>query len=229
MAYCKRKTRHLAEVSIQQFLRENPRRTYFYTFTEPGRKEGEQFRTKTQAEAALKPFLDVLRNCKRKDSSIGWLVFWERQKRGAWHPHILLNRRFSIDWLRPFMMERGWGEQMFLKYVQQGLESDGRGPSIGPERLVRYLIKYLTKATTDDAIEPRKKFFGGSHGAKAGTVNFKWAPWFEPTSMLWFYGRQLYFEMHGEHPSFDAMAYVIRLGVEATDWLQVDPWWMPFG
>lgn len=228
MAYCKRKTRYLAELSIEQFLRDNPRRSYFYTFTEPPRPDG-NFRTKTEAEAALKPFLDVLAKDRRRDPTIGWLVFWERQKRGAWHPHILLNRRFDIGWLRPWMMERGWGEQMFLKHVVHGFESDGRGPRIGPARLVKYLVKYLTKAQTDDTVEPRKKFFGGSHSAKAGTVKFKWAPWFEPTAMLFFYGRQLYVEMHGEQPTFHAMAYVIRLGVEATDWLSVDPWWMPFG
>jgi len=225
MAYCKRKTRFLAEVSIEQFLRSNPGRTYFYTFTEPGRKEGERFRTKSEAEEALRPFIDMI----RRDGA-SWLVFWELQKRGAWHPHILLNRRYEVHELREFMMARGWGEQMFLKYVINNFESDGKGPRIGLTRLTRYLVKYLTKATTDDAIEPRKKFFGGSHGAKAGTVNFKWVPSFEPTSMLWFYGSQLFRELNeGQPPRFDQMAYVIRLGVEATDWLSVDPWWMPFG
>jgi len=224
VAYCKRKTRYLAEVSIEQFIRQYPKSTYFYTFTEPGRKEGESFRTKTEAEACLKPFLDRVR---REGGQ--FLVFWERQKRGAWHPHILLNRRLNIAWLRPFMVERGWGEQMFLKYVTVGLDSDGRGPRIGAPRLIRYLVKYLTKAQTDDAVEPRKKFFGGTHAAKAGNVQFKWASWFEPTAMLFYYGRQLFVELHGEQPGFHAMAYVVRLGVEATDWLSVDPWWMPFG
>ena len=224
VAYCKRKTRYLAEVSIEQFLRSNPRKTYFYTFTEPGRKEGEPFWTKTQAEEKLKPFLDKLR---REKAS--FLVFWERQKRGAWHPHILLNRRFEVNGLRAFMMARGWGSQMYLKHVTSGLESDGSGPRIGVTRLTRYLVKYLTKASTDDQVEPGKKFFGGSHTAKAGNVKFKWAPWFEPTAMLFFFGARTYFELHGEPPGFHSMAYVIRLGVEACDWLSVDPWWMPFG
>lgn len=222
MAYCKRKTRHLAEVSIAQFVRNNPRSTYFYTFTEPGRKEGESYRTKTEAEECLKPFLDKL----RRDGA-SFLVFWERQKRGAWHPHILLNRRYDIGWLRAWMMQRGWGQQMFLKYVTDGLDSDGRGPRIGTPRLIRYLTKYLTKACTDDAVEPRKKFFGGTHDAKAGNVKFKWAPWVEPTAMLYYFGARTYFDLHGEQPDFGSMSYVIRLGVEAVDWLSVDPWWMP--
>ena len=225
MAYCKRKTRYLAECSIEQFLRANPRRTYFYTFTEPGRKEGEPYRTKTEAEKCLKPLTDLLRL-----QGASFLIFWERQKRGAWHPHMLLNRRLDIAWLRPWMMERGWGQQMFLKYVTDGLDSDGRGPRIGSARLIRYLVKYLTKATTDDLIEPRKKFFGGTHDAKAGTVRFKWVPWVEPTAMLWYFGAQFYREMNeGQQPDFRQMGYVIRLGVEVTDWLSVDPWWVPFG
>ena len=224
MAYCKGKTRYLAEVSIAQFLRANPRQTYFYTFTEPGRSDPSQLRTKTQAEAAFKPFIDRM----RRDGA-QFLIFWERQKRGAWHPHVLLNRRYDIAWLRPWMMARGWGQQMFLKYVTDGLDSDGRGPQIGVKRLTRYLIKYLTKASTDDSVEPRKKFFGGSHDAKSGNVKFKWAPWYEPTAMLWYYGMLTYSQLHGSVPGVRQMAYVVRLGVEATDWLSVDPWWMPFG
>ena len=127
------------------------------------------------------------------------------------------------------MMNRGWGPQMYLKHVVTEWNSDDRGIRIGSKRLIRYLIKYLTKARTDDTVEPRKKFFGGSSDAKAGNVKFKWAPWVEPTAMLWFYGALTYFQLHQSCPGFREMSYVVRLGVEACDWLSVDPWWVPFG
>lgn len=226
MAYCKVKTRYLAEVSIEQFVRTFPN-VYFYTFTEPGRKAEESYWTKTQAEDALKPFLELVhRRGGRR------LVFWERQRRGSWHPHILLNIRFEVGWLREWMVDRGWGVQMRLRHVRR-VHAGGdvsRDAQITVPALVSYLVKYLTKATTDDTVEPRKKFFGGSREAKAGTVQFKWCPQHgDPSSMLYYYGRELFVDLHGEAPRWSDTHYVIRLGVEATDWLTRDPWYMPHG
>lgn len=229
MSYCKAKTRFIAEESIVNLIRKNPGGVYFYTFTEPGRQAGESYWTKTEAEEHLKPFLDLLR---RRGAS--FLVFWELQRRGAWHPHVLLNRRFDARWLRAWMMERGWGVQMELRQVRCGGEGcDGTNPiNISVQRLVRYLVKYLTKASTNDSIEPRKKFFGGSSNAKVGTVQFRWAPWINPTAMLWNEGKAVYCQLWGIPPVSKWLALsplFIRMGVEVVDWLSVDPWWLPTG
>jgi hypothetical protein len=101
---------------------------------------------------------------------------------------------------------------------------------VGVSSLCRYLVKYLTKAFTDDLVETRKKFFCGSHDAKAGTVQFKWNPVMgDASSMLYYYGKILFLDLTGHLPKWSDTDYVIRLGVEATDWLSTDPWWMPRG
>ena len=222
MAYCKRKTRFIAERSAEDFIRRNLN-TYFWTFTEPHRPEG-VFWTKTEAERAFKPFKDFLDR-----NGFEHLVFWERQSRGAWHPHVLVNGRLDVNKVRPFMVKRGWGPIMKVRWVRKDLDSthDGRGEVIGPVRLVRYLVKYLTKAATDDLVEARKKFFGGSARAKIGNVNFKWVPSVEPLSMLWFYGRQVWREAFGEYPTFKDFRHVVITGAEACNWLEKDPWWIP--
>jgi hypothetical protein len=196
---------------------------WFYTFTEPGRKADESYWTKTQAEVCLKPFLDRLRSRKAE-----FLVFWEKQSRGSWHPHVLLNVRYQVDELRAFMMARGWGQQMKLRYVVADPSSvRHRDFQVLKSYLVKSLMRYLTKACTDDAVEPRKKFFGGSAGAKVGTVRFAWLPEFEPGTFLYYWGKQLWIDLHGCWPKFGDMALVVRMGVEVTGWLEIDPWWTP--
>jgi hypothetical protein len=238
VGYCKTKTRYAAEKDIEAFLRRNNGETWFYTFTEPSRSDGEQYWSKSQAERALKPFTDLLRRSNTSGCAgkvrrkVEYLVFWEKQQRGSWHPHILLNKRFDVNWLRAWMVERGWGVQMKFKYIPRAdyRIPDDRHPFLMDQfRLRKYLIKYLTKARCD---EPKKKFFGGN--GKESTTNFRWAPWYDPSAMLFHYGRLQFVEMNGgQVPTagevWRNMSYIIRLGVEATDWLSVDPWWMPSG
>jgi hypothetical protein len=112
---------------------------------------------------------------------------------------------------------------------------------------MKSLLRYLTKACTDDRIEPRKKFFGGSKRAKVGNVLFKWLPEYEPGAYLYHYGLQVWKDLArmesdrmsnarrkllGQKPvrmwpSFYDVSDIIRLGVEATGWLEIDPWWTP--
>lgn len=227
MAYCKAKTRYIAERSAEQFLQRH-KHVYFITFTRPGHELDRPgfTRDKGECEKQFRPFKDRVR---REGGEM--LEFWERQKRGAWHVHCLVNKRYNAVELREWMMARGWGSQMFIKYVRKemGYRSDDTHGSVSCKALVKYLVKYLTKSFTDDAVEPRKKFFGGSKGAKVGNVNFKWIPSIQPGAMLYFYGRQLWYEAFGKAPRFDDMRDVIACGVEAVDWLSVDPWYLPFG
>jgi hypothetical protein len=190
--------------------------------------------TKSQAEAALKPFIDRLR---RRGGEC--LVFWERQKRGSWHPHVLYNKYFEIGGrlqggLRDWMMARGWGVQMKIRFVSvpaalfdpdrsYGFREKDRPASVRAWRLVRYLTKYLTKSFTD-VDEPKKKLFGGSSSAKAGTVKFRWTAEIEPSAYLYHYGRELFYQVEGRAPTWRETQLCVRYGVEATDWLSIDPW-----
>lgn len=226
MATCKPKTRHIAEVSMVEFFRRNPASTYFLTFTEPSRPDGVALWTKDEAESALKPFIDRLHR-----ESVEYLVFWERQKRGSWHPHILLNHRYLLGCvgeagLRDWMMKRGWGVQMkaVRVYVPQE-HTKCRDVDLQAGKLVSYLLKYLTKGFVDPW-EKRKKMFSGSHTAKCGNVKFRWLPEYNAAAYLYFYGRQLWRELYGSYPDFRDTSSVVRHGVEACDWASVDPLWM---
>lgn len=226
MAYCKTKTRFLAELSIERFILQN-RNVYFWTFTEPGTNADGSPRdvlwSKTQAEKAIKPFLDLLRR-RRYDH----LLVWEQQKRGSWHPHILINGRLEVAEIRPWMMARGWGQQMRVEWVVRGgVMHDNFGNKSSAAAVVSYLTKklrsYLLKARTNDAIEPRKKFFGGTATAKAGNVRFAWNPATDTAhAMLYYYGRNLFSEIFGTPPSHRDLPVVMRLGVEDRNWLDVD-------
>ena len=231
MAYCRAKTRYAAIVDLQQFLERNRGRTYFLTFTEPARdlSKGELYWTKTEAEKRLWPFLDHLRRKTDEGKPVEFLVVWEMQKRGSWHPHILVNTWLDVMKVRPWMVARGWGQQMRFRFVNTSyVKQQNRGWTESEKAVVYYLTKYLTKA---NAPEPRKKYFGGN--AKSSTVAFKWSPWAgNPLSYLWHHGLQVYREMKqmegGQAPSqaelFHKKDLIVRLGVEATEWLEFDPW-----
>lgn len=222
MAYCKTKTRYLAELSIERFVLTH-RNVYFWTFTEPGRLAGEAYWSKTEAEESVKPFLDLLRR-----RGFEFLLVWERQKRGSWHPHILINGRLDVSLVRPWMMKRGWGQQMRVEWVVRGARMfDSFGNVTTQKDLVGYLTKklrsYLLKARTDDAVEPRKKFFGGTARSKAGNVRFAWNPATDTAhTFLYYYGRNLFVDMFGTPPTFRDLPVVLKLGFEDRDWASVD-------
>lgn len=230
MAGSKSKTLEVARVSIENFFLRH-RQVWFITFTQPGlESEFDELWTKDEAEAHFKPFRDL---CARRGAEL--LVVWERQKRGAWHPHCLVSKRFDVAWLRPWMVERGWGRQMRLEHLGRVTKSEFYGPNDpdnwtrtsvpGAKRIVSYLTKYLTKSVKDvDGCE-KKKVFCSSRTAKAGGVSFKWVPWLKAGSFLYAAGLEYFKEFEGRRPRFRDMAMVIRLGVEATGWADYDPLW----
>jgi len=226
----KAKSLYIARVSIEQFFLRN-KVVWFWTFSEPGRKEGEPLWTKDEAEAHFKPFRDL---CARR--GVDLLVVWERQKRGAWHPHCLVNHYIDVNQLRPWMVARGWGQQMRADIVGGGQISTGgrNGRGVwrpqweGGGRIISYLTKYLTKgfgSSTDRAAAAKKKCFSGSVSVKQGTTNFKWMPEERPGAYLWSWGRELFSQLNGHPPTFRNIGEVIRLGVEHSGWANVDPWW----
>jgi hypothetical protein len=48
-----------------------------------------------------------------------------------------------------------------------------------------------------------KKPFSCSSAARAGTIGFSWMPDENPLSYFYYYGRQLYFDLHGHPAPFD--------------------------
>jgi len=204
---------------------------YFWTFSEPGRHEGQAHWTKDEAEAHFKPFRDL---CARRHYSVLWV--WELQKRGSWHPHCLVSGFFDVNWLRPWMMARGWGQQMRAERAErqqiQVSGRDGRGQwretLKGGGAIISYLVKYLGKGFGHVMSEgsKKKKLWGGTKTSKAGTTAFSWTPDSgRPGRFLFQAGRELFSQLIGRPPTFRDVAFVIRLGVEDTGWASFDPWW----
>ena len=209
------KSLYIAQVSLSRFFAKHET-VYYWTFTFE-----ECLANKAEAERRWKPFVDLVH---RRGGE--HLEFWELQERGAWHVHCVTEVFFDVNWLRPWMVARGWGRIMNVKRVcsrrvwvdQVGWQRDEREEA----RLVRYLTKYLTKCMAGTSAF-KKKAFGATATAKAGTTIFKWLPEFKPGAYLYYYGRQAFFEMFGRAPSWKAMGLVMRIGYELTGWCDVDP------
>lgn len=178
---------------------------------------------KAEAEAIFKPLRDLI---KRKGGTIAGV--WEKQERGSWHCHFLTNVYLDVNHLRPWLVERGWGPQMFVKRVQVAMHPDGQGRWVADvssvKRLVRYLGKYITKTLAGANGEKSTRVFFASADARIGSVRFSWMPEVNPYAYLYYYGRALFFVLNGRQPSFKEVKDVIRLGVEDTDWASIDPW-----
>lgn len=218
MSYSRDKLRHAATVCCDCFFIRHPV-VYFWTFT-----IAENVTCKAEVERRFKPFKDLV---KRRGGH--WLAFWERQERGAWHVHVLTETYFEVEKLRPWMIERGWGPWMKVKRCQPKAHYNGEQWVVdlsSVERLVRYLVKYVTKSLEDDQggkIRP----FAGCKPARTATVSFKWVPWERPFSYLWHMGRSLYCQMYNEFPSWKDSRLLIRMGAEDVGWEAIDPWFIP--
>jgi hypothetical protein len=230
------KTKHVAQVSVQNFIWRHPA-TYYWTFT-----VHENLEDKTEALRRAKPLFDLIArrvgltrcgaNPVRKTQG-EYLAFWELQERGSWHLHLLTSVYLDVKWLRPWMVSRGWGQQMYVELVSvansftrsgSGNQCFGPHTSGGGAKLARYLTKYLTKSLDDVKY---KKPFSGSHAAKAGTVGFCWESGVNPYAYFFYYGRRLFFDLYQRIPCFKDYRHCMRLGYEACDWVSLDPWTEP--
>ena len=45
-----------------------------------------------------------------------------------------------------------------------------------------------------------------------------------PYGYLFYWGRSLFFELHGRQPRFVEFRYVMRLGYQDLGWANFDPW-----
>jgi len=83
---------------------------------------------------------------------------WQRQKRGCWHLHLILDRRVDATDLRSKAVESGMGSQVDLQFIRRR-DSDGAhsitratgkrnvwgGMLKGDFSVVQYLCRYLTR------------------------------------------------------------------------------------
>jgi hypothetical protein len=243
----KRKTKLIAHLSVERFLWRHPE-CYYWTFT-----VAELVTDKAEAMKRAKPLRDLIARRTGITLVVGeerghtkltrtqgeYLGFWELQKRGAWHLHLLTSVFFDVNFLRPWMVARGWGPIMRVEKVRVSNCWKGSDPSVlgvagvanSGHRLARYLTKYLTKTFSKEAEheEPLrgKKAFCASAVAKIGTVGFSWTPDTEPTAYLYYWGKRLFIQLYGRWPTFREFRLCVRLGYEDLQWWNFDPFMEP--
>lgn len=189
------RTRYAAQKNVLLFFERHPC-FYYWTFT-----FAENLTDKDEAERRFKPFKDLVpRRRSVEGRAPELLYFWERQKRGAWHVHVLVDVFFDVNELRPWMVARGWGPVMNAQRID-GRQHwvDGIGwvrDNREQEKLMLYLMKYVTKSMTDSGamsgVEKKKKVTGGNRRARRCNTLFRFAPWWNPCAKLWHYGIDLW-------------------------------------
>ncbi len=218
-----RKSRYAAEENLKAFFGRHEV-VYYWTFT-----FAENLDDKELAGRRFKPLQDLIRRRGGEE-----LHFWETQKRGALHVHLVTNLYLSVDFLRGnpvepgFMVARGWGPIMRVERVASHARygPDGWQREASKEMgLIRYLLKYLTKSMHD--AHRWEKPWGGSASAKVINTRFRWVPWISASCFLFHVGRAALFEIFGETPgrmTLEMVHHCIRIGYEVTDWASYDPW-----
>ena len=97
----------------------------------------ENLQDEVEAKKRFRGICDLVRRRGGK-----YLGVWERQKRGAWHLHLLVNIYLDWNWFQKWLVARGWGEVLRVDRVHC------KPGAVGLARwrpLARYLSKYLLK------------------------------------------------------------------------------------
>lgn len=117
---------------------------------------------KKEAMRRWKPVRDYLVR-----QGVDFVGVWQRQKRGAWHFHALVNLRLNVVTLRSFCVQRGWGSQLNIELIGGGARRFTDGPAA-----VKYLCRYLTR---DFGEVGRSRLTTGLDKNSIGNTRFAWA------------------------------------------------------
>jgi len=218
-----RKSIHIFKGSVERYFAENED-VYYWTFT-----FHDNVTDKAEAEKRFKPFRD--RVTKRGGSMIG---VWEKQKRGAWHVHVLINYFENVNEIRPWMVARGWGQMckvervMRIKTCKDGKWETDRRSEI---KIWKYLIKYLCKGKREIQesacmIDKKKKLLIYMNRCKVGTTRFSWMPSENPASMIYYWGKRFYFELWRKFATFRQYSLIMKLGAEYLNYYDEDPFYL---
>ncbi|MGA3285208.1 MAG: hypothetical protein ABSD57_12230 [Verrucomicrobiota bacterium] len=127
-----RKVRYSFEAGLTSFCLRYEPDVFFWNLT-----FAENLVSVTEAKKRFRCVCDLVRRKKGEYYGV-----WERQKRGAWHLHLLVNVYFEWHWFQKWLMARGWGEQLYVERVRPLPDAVGRARWLPP---ARYLSKYLLK------------------------------------------------------------------------------------
>jgi len=155
---------------------------------------------------------------RRRVPSVRMAGAWQRQERGAWHYHGVVDCFIDVNWLRPAAVECGFGQQMKLRYVSREQRSSSStsllldGHSWSLARAVNYITRYVARDSLDDSVEPGVRVVDYFGPCRVSTTAFAWCTGF---ARLWRYGREAWWSLYGEMPRWDDYHAVVLLGWHA--------------
>lgn len=180
------KTAYLLQVAIS-WLCLHYEQTYFGTFT-----FAENVTELSEAKKRWRPVRDYL--ARKGVVAVG---SWERQKRGAWHVHVVISDRVEIEELRAFCMSRGWGSFINLRRVStKPFGCEGWKQDV--EKVSGYLCSYVAKNLGGAAWGESLSIYVG-RDARRGNVKFCWG---DGLSAVWRAGLAFYWDLHHRRPNF---------------------------
>lgn len=136
---------------------------------------------------------------------------WQRQSRGAWHLHVVLDRQISIEWLRPAALASGFGSFVNLRFVKA---FDGFRDMGGPRKVARYIARYVTRDERGIEDKGVRIVCFINREARIASTRFGWAA---GVSKLWRFGRAEFYSIFGHAPSGAEYNLCVRLGWELLD------------
>lgn len=160
MRSTRRKTAHIVETTVKELVRKaGQRHPILCTLT-----FAENLTDKAEARKRWKRLRERL---VREWPDLKGCGVWQRQARGAWHLHLILNHSVAVQTLRDLATSCGWGLQMRLDYI--GGREGFRGKSVAS--VCRYVTRYITRDLDEED--------GGEHltvwlNTKCGTTDFHW-------------------------------------------------------
>ena len=175
MASSRAKTAYGCGRGLLNFLRSNWQGAKFLTLTFK-----DNVTSRREAGRRFKPARDGLER-----RGVKGLGVWQRQKRGAWHVHLLISTRINIGEFRRFVEQRGWGKFVNIRncgnrrrwnggswvYYWEGIPTDAELCKVG-----NYMARYLHKSDEADIWEDGEDKFSRvvtiGEGSKSWSVDF---------------------------------------------------------
>jgi len=116
---------------------------------------GENLVDKSEAEIRWRRLrARITRRFRSLNIHLAFCGAWQRQARGAWHFHAIVNHPIDVNWLRPVAEACGFGRQIRLDYIKprNGYRH------LGKSAAVNYIARYVSRDIGDEDENVRVTF-----------------------------------------------------------------------
>lgn len=201
MADRRAKLSYAVALAVEEIIRTSKAPTFFtFTFAE---------NVTDKAEAARR-YRRLKERIKRRHPTVRWVGVWQRQRRGAWHFHAVVDRRMDVVWLRMAGKDCGFGAQLVARAIG---EAPGFHQGWSGKRVANYVCRYITRDMVGEE-ESGLRVVDYCGDCRRATIAFRWA---NGLGRLWRLGRAAWSEMFSQdegQPGPDSFWFLVRLGWE---------------